>query len=441
MRPFLMPLGLAFLIAQPLHANAQAVLSAPAATTPEAVPAAAAPLTLPAAIRMAFDANPGLRAATRDLDIAAGQRIQAASRLNPELSFTSEGVQKDQRTRTVQLSQPLELGGKRAARIALADVGNDIASAELAGFRTGLRADVVTAFFDVVAAQERHQLARASQQLAQRFSQAAARRVSAGKVSPVEETRARVAEASSKIELNQASNELSLSRRRLSATWGNHSPMFGQVIAPEAAIETSPAATELMSRLPAAPQALRARLEISRQEVLTQVERSRRVADVTVLVGTQRDEQFGQDAQRRLIVGLSVPIPLFDRHQGNLLSALRRTDKARDELRVVESRLATALVEASARLNAAQSELAILRGEILPGALSAYAAAAKGFELGKFGFLDVLDAQRTLFQGKTHYVRALAESHRAAADIDRIVAHVEANGALSAPASPYQESK
>jgi cobalt-zinc-cadmium efflux system outer membrane protein len=65
--------------------------------------------------------------------------------------------------------------------------------------------------------------------------------------------------------------------------------------------------------------------------------------------------------------------------------------------------------------------LAILREEILPGAQSAYEAAGKGFEAGKFSFLDVLDAQRTLFQAKTQYVRALGDSHRAAADIERIV--------------------
>ena len=50
--------------------------------------------------------------------------------------------------------------------------------------------------------------------------------------------------------------------------------------------------------------------------------------------------------------------------------------------------------------------------EILPGAHSAYDAATKGFELGKFSFLDVLDAQRTLFQAKSQYLRALVETYR-----------------------------
>ncbi len=63
----------------------------------------------------------------------------------------------------------------------------------------------------------------------------------------------------------------------------------------------------------------------------------------------------------------------------------------------------------------------MLRLEILPGAQSAYDATTKGYELGKFNFLEVLDAQRTFFQARAQYLRALAETHRSAAEIDRIV--------------------
>ncbi|WP_407605334.1 TolC family protein, partial [Pseudomonas aeruginosa] len=81
--------------------------------------------------------------------------------------------------------------------------------------------------------------------------------------------------------------------------------------------------------------------------------------------------QLGQAGPRRTILGLSIPLPFFDRNQGNVLAALRRAYKAKDELNVVENRLTMEVGEASARLEAAQSELGILRTEILPGALSA----------------------------------------------------------------------
>lgn len=417
MRSLFVPFGLAALLTQPLFAAAQA-LAPPPITMPQSAPTAAVALTLASAIDMAFQQNPGLRAAARELEISASQRSQAGVRPNPELSFLTEGLQKDRRTTTVQVSQAIELGGKRGARIAAAERDREIASADLAIYRNNLRADVITAFFEVLAAQERLALARTSQQLSQRASEAASRRVSAGRISPVEETRARVAEASTRIELSQASNELAASKGQLAATWGSTAPSFDQVETPQSPVRTYPTTGQLTASLPEAPQFKRARMEVDRQNAQADLERSKQTPNLTLSLGSKRDEQSGQ---RQTIVGLSIPIPFFDRNQGNLLSALQRTDQARDELLAVQSKLSVELTRTSLRLDAANSELAIIRSEILPGAQSANEAAIKGFELGKFSFLDVLDAQRTLVQAKTQYVRALAESHRANADIERLL--------------------
>ena len=435
MRFHFAPLGLAVLFLQPFSLLAQ---SAPVSFA-VSLPASDAPtLTLGGAIERAFQHNPGLRAAQRDIDIAVGQRIQAGKIPNPEVSYLREGQQQDRRTTTVQLNQEIELGGKRGARIASAERERDVAAADVATYRANLRADVVTAFFDVLAAQERLALANASQELSERVTGAASRRVTAGKISPVEETRARVAEASTKIELSQAKNELALARQRLGATWGNKFGVTDSVQAPDAAIGAHPTTAELLAHLPGSPQLARARLEIERQRALTDIERSRRVPNLTLSIGSKRDEQVGV---RQTVVGLSIPFPLFDRNQGNVLSALRRTDKDRNELVMVETNLSVELTQASLRLESARGELLVLRGEILPGANSAYDAATKGFELGKFNFLDVLDAQRTLNQAKSQYIRALAESHRAAADIERVVGNVEQHGRLINPTVSNQEQQ
>ena len=73
------------------------------------------------------------------------------------------------------------------------------------------------------------------------------------------------------------------------------------------------------------------------------------------------------------------------------------------------------------RLRSARATAETLQRDALPGAETAYKAATKGFELGKFGFLDVLDAQRTLLQARTQYFSALAQVHRAAGDLDRLL--------------------
>jgi cobalt-zinc-cadmium efflux system outer membrane protein len=63
-----------------------------------------------------------------------------------------------------------------------------------------------------------------------------------------------------------------------------------------------------------------------------------------------------------------------------------------------------------------------VRKDILPGAQSAFDAAVTGFELGKFGFIDVLDAQRTLFQSRAQYLSALSARYRSFADLERYIA-------------------
>ncbi len=63
-----------------------------------------------------------------------------------------------------------------------------------------------------------------------------------------------------------------------------------------------------------------------------------------------------------------------------------------------------------------------MRDEIIPAARSAFEVTNKGYELGKFGFLEVLDAQRTLFQNQVLYVRALANYQRLVNEIERLIA-------------------
>jgi len=237
-----------------------------------------------------------------------------------------------------------------------------------------------------------------------------------------------------RVEQAQAASEVTTARRRLAATWGNSSPHFERAEGDPEALPPLPAMADLNARLATAPNLLRARIEVDRRQSLAEVERSRSVPDMIVSLGGKRIEELDLN---QAILGVAIPIPIFDRNQGNLLEALRRTDKAHDELSATEIRLSNELALAYERLNLARQEVASLQRDILPGAQSAYDAATKGFELGKFNFLEVLDAQRTSFQAKSQYLRALAEAHRSAAEIDRILGTASTQS-ITAPAATQQ---
>lgn len=384
----------------------------PAVTEP------AGPLTLEQAWRLALAANPGLEAAEFELQAQEGSVLQAGLLPNPEVEMSVEDTQnRATRSRTLQLSQRIELGGKRSARVGAAEGGREVAAVELDMARTALRADVRLAFAEVLLAQERLRLGQEAYELAQRAADAAGRRVAAGKVSPVEQTRAQVEAGSSRIQLRQAQGELAFARGALAALWGGREPRFDRAEG-ELALPRSLAPDVRQARLTASSAMLRAQAQLRQSTAVVAVERSRRMPDVTVSVGTKRDQELGRS---QTLVGVSIPLPLFDRNQGNVLEALRRADKARSELRGLETSLALEMAQAHERLDLARQEAELLQREILPGARSAYQAASKGYELGKFAYLDVLDAQRTYFQAQFQYLRAMGQAHRALADIDRVL--------------------
>jgi cobalt-zinc-cadmium efflux system outer membrane protein len=408
-------------LAQPVAGSVKAtseVTSGASGGPPVRMVEPVAPLTLQQVLALAFDTSAELAAARYELAAVEAAVLQAGTLPNPVIALSIEDTRRQTRETTAQISQPVELGGKRATRILAAERGRDVAAAELMAKRAEIHAAVVAAFFDLMAAQERFRLAEEAIDVAKRGTHAAARRVEAGKISPVEETRARVAESAVRLELNQAKSALASARRSLAAAWGNPTPQFTYADGRIDALPALPALNELTRRLSTAPALVRARLEIEHRQALANIESGRRVPDITVSVGVKRSEELGGN---QAIVGVAIPFPLFDRNRGNELEALRRVDKAREEYAATEIRLQGNVAQAHERLNLARQEAEILQKDIVPGAQSAYDAAAKGFEFGKFSFLDVLDAQRTLLQAKSQYLRALSEAHRAAAEIERFV--------------------
>jgi len=400
---FLWPLGLAVALISPVFVHAQTAGARP-------------PLTLEAALERALARSPVLAAAAKEVEAQQAAARQAGARHNPALSATVEDTRPDTRTSTVTLDIPLELGGKRAARLGAAERAASVASAELDDVRAELRARAIGAFFGVLVAQQGVELAVGSVSLAERAADAVAKRVAAGKVSPVEATRARVDVANARLQQDEAAAELQNARYRLATVLGENAPDFDAVQG-EARAPQRPALPELVAELEQAPQLLVGRLEAERRRALVEVERSKAQPDLTLSVGGKRDAAAGRS---QAVIGFSIPLPLFDRNQGAILEASRRAAKADDELQAARLRLLAELQEASGRLALARASLRTLEDAVLPAALEAYEAAGEGFDAGKFGFLEVIDAQRSLLQARARTLNTLAAAFQAAAAIDRI---------------------
>ncbi|MGD9759662.1 TolC family protein [Comamonas thiooxydans] len=388
--------------------------AAPTAAT--AAAAAAAPISLQAALALAMEHNPGLRAAAQALAASEGALIQSRARPNPELAYSQEDTRRETRSMTLQWNQSIEIGGKREARMKAAGHGRELARAELEAAQAGLRADVRTAFANVLAGQQRVQLHQRTLEIARSARDAAAKRVLAGKVAPLEETKARVAESSAELALAQARSGLRVARQQLAALWGAQPAAFGSAVGELAQLPVLPDEGLMLEKLEHSPQMLRAQQAVFQARSVAELERAKRLPDPSVSLGMKRAQEVGRN---QLVVGISVPLPILDSNRGNQLQALRLADKAEDELLATRQQMYAQLQQQREQLQSSRAQAEQLAQQVLPAAESAYEVAAKGFALGKFSYLEVLDAQRTLAEARSLYLEQLVATHQAAADITR----------------------
>lgn len=379
---------------------------------------AASPLTWEAAAAQALNQHPRLRAAQRGLEASDGAMLQSRARPNPELSYAQEDTRSSTRSSTVQWSQTLEINGKRAARMRAAEKERDLSQAELDAAKASLLADVRMAFFGLLAAQQRTALAAQTLDIARNAREAAGKRVAAGKAAPLEENRARVAESSALLEQAQAQATQRVARQHIQSLMGENAPAFTEAQGTLDALPAVPDAQALQEGLEQAPALQQARSVLEQSHAMADLERAKRVPDPTLSLGVKRAQET---ARNQIVFGVSIPLPLLDSNRGNQLKALRLADQAEDRLQATRLELQAQLYAAREALETSRQQASQLSTQVLPTAQAAYEAASKGFALGKFSYLDVLDAQRSWFDMRNQYLDQLLATHRAAADIDRLL--------------------
>lgn len=382
-------------------------------------------LTLREALSFALIGNPELASFSWDVRAKEAKSLQASLLPNPEIEFeveefggTGERSGFDAAETSIQLSQLVELAGKRAKRTKLATLERDLAGWDYESKRLEVLTETTKAFVDVLAGQEHLILAKDSVELAERVLETVSERVRAGKVSPLEEMKAKVTLSTSRIDLERAERDLGTARQSLSAMWGSTSPEFNRAEGDLYTISDIPSVEDLVKHLSQNPDIARWKNEMELRRAAVELESAKRVPDLTLHAGVQRFEETGDNAA---ILGLSVPLPLFDHNQGGILEARYKLAQAIENRRVTETRVNKALRLTHQLLSAVHLEAVALKNEVLPAAQGAFDAARDGYEQGKFGYLDVLDAQRTLFETNSRYVGALAKYHRAVAVVESLI--------------------
>jgi cobalt-zinc-cadmium efflux system outer membrane protein len=379
-------------------------------------------LTLDEALTNAGALSPGVEAARFGIVAAQAQRDVARLRPNPSIEAMAENVAGSgaysglrASETTVGLSLPLELGGKRSARVEVANAQIARASLEAAIAQADLRQRVSQAFNDASANQGRAVIAREQVGIAAEVLRAARVRVASGRASPLEEQRADVARLNAEGTAERSERSADLARDTLSRLIGSTVTQVDPTWFTHVEAAGPPRPLDAAGTLAIAA----AQADLGTATAQVRLARSQRIPDVTVSAAARRLEASNDMAG---VFSISVPLPIFNTGRAgvDLASAQRRQAEANRRLAMLdaEQMIATARVEAANAATTARNAT----GPTLAAAQEAARIACIGYREGKFGQLDLLEAERTLSDTRASAIDALAAYHDAQARLERLSA-------------------
>jgi cobalt-zinc-cadmium efflux system outer membrane protein len=394
-------------------------------------------LTLDAAIQIALAQNPELRASSGRVEAAAGRAYQAKLWSNPELELNVEewpihsGRGFPDSKQTIGVAQEFPFPGKKSIDRRIGDFGVRLSEAELSLRRVELVRDVKAGFFQVLAAERLIEAAGDLVKLAESSADTARRRVEAGATSDQEQLRAEIQSEQAKADLVEFRRELGTARQTLATLLGRPELLDARLSGTLAESANAALLDQGPERwLAAHPSSVGARTARDRAELELRRARLEPFPDVKAGVAGGR---LGDTDESIVELRFSLPLPLIDRAKGKKQEARANVAVAEAELTSIEQRLLREWRTASQRYRAAVEQVTNYRERILPKAEKALELVRGGFEQGKFGFIDLLDTQRTTAEARLAYQQKLLELNIAQAELEALLANTPREAIPSRP--------
>lgn len=354
-------------------------------------------LTLDMALQLVAQFNLSLQASQKQRESALGLVRQADLRPNPELELEAEDVGGDlmglrESEMVIQLSQELEVWGQRKARrkVALGEAEKLKLETKVNDF--DIYAETKLRFHALLHAQKKLELAEQAAQLALEVAESARIRVEKGAGLSSEHLLAKLGFDRARMEVALAETEVKNAQRNLAAIWrgeGNDLKVVDSDPKPAAL----PDLTILKSYLKESRKVIMWTLEEASITAQLNLEKANGLPSPTLSGGYKRSEA---DQTNTFLVGFAIPLPLFDRNQGNINSL-------RAQLEAVKSWRDQALVNTEAELQTIYqrsdqllSNRASLDTLILPKAEETYLLLKRAYELGRISYSTLLEGEQSL---------------------------------------------
>ena len=389
------------------------------------------PLTVDRAVQMALEQNLGLKVQEQDLGKAQGQLLKAKVFTNPELElqgetdalFSNEG----EGIYSIGLDQTFFTGPKRRYRIGIAKVGLSRTENAIANKRRLLIAEVKETFYATLLFQERLQLSEELIEINERLVRLTEGRFREGFSPELDVNLAKIHLQQAQRSRMELEKELSLARANLNLLLGLPADASwmaqGSFIKDEIRLDLSQLKEVALTQR-ADLKAQELGLDIAGKEM--DLARAERLPDVTLSVDYTQErtvlpELNFEESSRLVGLKLSVPIPLYDRNQGEIAQARVQQERESLELLLLRSVIVKEVMMALTRLQVAQQALRLYDRDILPLTESHLTLTQAAYEQGLTGILNVMEGQRRFSEARLGYLEALYEYSLALTESERVV--------------------
>lgn len=407
-------------------AGAIAVIAAPASGQ------APAGLTLDQALAEALDRNPVLAVERNEVGIAAGALRQArVYPFNPELGLEGgagrarlrdDATGRDIDSKSAGLSQAIPIRGQWGLRVRSAEAGLNRANAFVKDVERQVVGDVLRTFGDVLVGQERVALAREIVALTTEVRDTAAKLLEAGAVPQLDMLRAGVELERAKNRLVSEERNLGTAQRDLALLLGRdpsapvraEGPLTFPVPAGDLAALQREARANRPDRVAAraAARVAAAELEVVKAERLFP----------EVRVGLRYDESRDFEAVNRSgLLTLSIPLPLFNRRQGDTERATAELRRQEAQVALIERRIEKDVASAGQQVAASAEVAGAYVSRILPEQDRNFRLLREGYNFGEFRITDVFVGQREFIDVRESHLAAVAELNAAIAELYRAI--------------------
>ncbi|WKZ69964.1 MAG: TolC family protein [Melioribacteraceae bacterium] len=383
-------------------------------------------LTIEKAVSLAVQNNPELKTLHYEIDALGAAKIQSGLMPNPEFEVEAENILGskdfngfDNSEITAVLSQDILLAGKISKRVKVAETNISLAEWDYETKRIEIITDIRKAFQQALAVQllieKNEELIKVSKEFVVNLQ----KRVDAGKISPAEVSRAKIILNSLRIDLNRLKSEYENYKSELLSLIYQPDLTIDELIGELEYPVDVPSYDSLLNQLTNNPKLKRYESEYDKQTAIVNLEESKAVPDLTISVGFKR---LNDAKANTFLVGASIPLLIFDRNQGAIQEAKIRVDQKQREYFSVKNRLTLQLNVLYKRLNTLIETAAQLNSESIPEAEDAFQIIKEGNLVGRFAIIDVLDAERTLFELQNQYLNIIGQIHSTQIEIEGLIA-------------------